>query len=200
LWNIEAVIASNLLFLLALAIPLQKWDVNHSTIAFRIPILGGMSEVEGKFTDFTLDVVFDQEHLENSEVKAVIKAASIDTGIAERDKDLRSANFFDVAKYPDITFESTLIEKTPAGYIAHGDFTMHGVTHPVSLPFTLTGTKRDTTANTIIAGFAAQITLNRQDYGIAWKHSADPVFVGDDVQVQIRVITKKNPIPPPPSQ
>ncbi len=140
----------------AAPIPLQKWDMNHSTISFRVPILGGMSEVEGKFTDFAVDVVFDEEHLENSRVKAVIHAASVDTGIADRDKHLRTADFFAVDKYPDIN-------------------------------------------NTIIAGFAAQTPLNRQDYGVSWKHSVDPAFVGDDVQIQIRLITKKNPLPQPPA-
>jgi polyisoprenoid-binding protein YceI len=180
--------------LAATPVPLARWDLNHSTIGFRVPILGGMSEVQGKFTDFSIDVVFDEEHPDNSHVKAVIHATSIDTGVADRDKHLRTSDFFDVEKYPDITFESTRIEKTAAGFAAHGDLTMRGVTKRIVLPFRLTGVKRDAD-HTITVGFAAQTQLNRQDYGIAWKHKIDPAFVGDDVEVQIRLISRKNKLP-----
>jgi len=179
----------------ATPISLQRFDTNHSTIGFRVPILGGMSEVQGKFTDYALEAVFDEEHLENSSVKAVIHAASIDTGIKARDDDLRSPNFFDVVKYPDITFQSSRVEKTANGYLARGEFTMHGVTKQIALPFTVTGVRRDPVKKTIVVGFAADIHLNRQDYGISWKHQIDPAFVGDDVLVQIRLITKLNPLP-----
>ena len=116
----------------AAPIALQKFDTNHSTIAFTVPILGGMSEVEGKFIDFAIDAAFDEQHPEASHVKAVIHATSVSTGIKERDDHLRSADFFDVAKFPDITFQSTSIEKTADGFLAHGDFTMHGVTKSIT--------------------------------------------------------------------
>ncbi len=178
----------------AAPISLQKFDTNHSTIAFTVPILGTMSEVEGKFTDFAIEIAFDEQHPETSRVKAVIHATSVSTGIKDRDDHLRSAAFFDVAKFPDITFQSTAIEKTSDGFVARGDFTMHGVTKPITLPFRITGEKRDAEGKTLIIAFAAQTHLNRQDFGVAWRHPVDPTFVGDDIQIRIRLITKKTPL------
>lgn len=189
--TLSALVAVVAITLGAAPISLQKFDTNHSTIAFTVPILGGMSEVEGKFTDFTIDAAFDEQHPEASHVKAVIHATSVSTGIKERDDHLHSSDFFDVAKFPDITFQSTAIEKTADGYIARGDFTMHGVTKAIALPFRITGEKRDAEGKTLIIAFAAQTHLNRQDYGVAWRHPVDPTFVGDDVQIRIHLITKK---------
>jgi polyisoprenoid-binding protein YceI len=145
----------SLVLVLATSLPaaplaVKRFDTNHSTIGFRIPIAGGMSEVEGKFTDFAIDVAYDDQNLANSGVTAIIQATSIDTGIADRDKHLRSADFFDVAKYPEIKFVSSSIEKRPDGFVAHGTLTMHSV---------------------------------------------DPLFVGNDVDVEIRLITKLITIP-----
>ena len=89
-----------------------KIDPNHSTIGFATPILGNLSKVHGKFTEFTVTLKFDENDLPNSSVSAIIKAASIDTGVADRDKHLRSADFFDVAKFADITFASSRIERS----------------------------------------------------------------------------------------
>jgi polyisoprenoid-binding protein YceI len=180
--------------LAAAPIRIQKFDSNHSTIAFRVPILGGMSEVEGKFLDFAIDLTYDEEAPAKSGVVAVIQAPSIDTGIADRDKHLRSSDFFDAAKYPEIRFESTQIEKAGAGFVAHGNLTMRGVTKPIVLPFKLTGVKRDDATKTLILAFSAETHLNRRDYGINWTHSTDPLFVGDDVTVIIHLITKRVPL------
>ena len=87
-------------------------------------------------------------------------------------------------------------EKTADGYLARGDFTMHGVTKTIALPFRITGQKRDGEGKTIIVGFAGQTHLNRQDFGVAWRHPVDPTFVGDDVQIRIRLITKKTLLAP----
>jgi polyisoprenoid-binding protein YceI len=173
----------------------KRFDTNHSTIGFRIPIAGGMSEVEGKFTDFAIDVAYDDQNVANSSVTAVIQAASIDTGIPDRDKHLRSADFFDVAKYPEVKFVSSSIEKRPDGFVAHGTFTMHGVSKEIALPFRQTGMQKIPDKNAIILGFAAKTQLDRRDYGLNWKHSVDPLFVGNDVDIEIRLITKLIPLP-----
>jgi polyisoprenoid-binding protein YceI len=175
-------------------IHIQKFDTNHSTVAFRVPILGEMSVVEGKFTDFTVDLTYDEDAPASSSVFVTIHPASVDTGIAERDKHLRSADFFDVAKYPDLVFESSRIEKTSTGFIAHGKLTMHGVTKEIALPFRVTGVKRDPAKATIEVAFAAETHLNRRDYGINWTHSVDPLFVGDDIPVSIHLLSKRVPV------
>jgi len=180
----------------AAAAPLhvQKFDSNHSTVAFRVPIMGGMSEVEGKFVDFAVDLTYDEDALAKSGVTATIQSNSIDTGIADRDKHLRSADFFDVAKYPEIRFVSSQIEKTSDGFIAHGALTMRGVTKQIALPFKLAGARRDPEKKSLILAFTAETHLNRRDYGINWTHSVDPLFVGDDVTVVIHLLTKKIPL------
>src|SRR6266849_2049941 len=170
--------------------PINRFDTNHSTILFRIPILGGMSEVAGKFTDFSAQVVYDSEHPTSSSVVATIKTASIDTGIAARDQDLRSANFFDAEKFPEIRYESSRIEKTADGYRCLGKLTMHGVTKPLDLRLRMTGLTRVEEKKSVVIGFGGNARLNRRDYGINWKHSADPLFVGDDVVIEIHLISR----------
>jgi polyisoprenoid-binding protein YceI len=179
----------------AAPIEITKFDSNHSTVAFRVPILGGMSEVEGKFLDFAVDVTYDEADISKSGVTAIIKAASIDTGITDRDKHLRSSDFLDAEKYPEIKFESSRIQKTADGFVAQGTLTMRGVTKPLSLPFRVTGNKRDEKTQTFVVAFAAETHLNRRDFGINWTHSVDPTFVGDDITVVIHLITKRVPLP-----
>ena len=179
-------------------IEITKFDTNHSTIAFRVPILGGMSDVEGKFMDFAVDVAYDDTDLAKSSVTAVIKASSIDTGIADRDKHLRSSDFLDAEKYPEIRFESSRIQKTADGFVAMGTLTMRGVSKPFSLPFRMTGNRPDDKTNTFVVAFAAETHLNRRDFGVNWTHSVDPSFVGDDIAVVIHLITKRIPLPSAP--
>ena len=86
-------------------------DNNHSTVGFSVPILGGLSQVKGKFTDFAITINNDEKDITKSSVSVVIKATSVDTGIEGRDRHLRTADFFDVEKFPEITFKSERIEK-----------------------------------------------------------------------------------------
>jgi polyisoprenoid-binding protein YceI len=165
-------------------------DANHSTIGFSIPILDGVSSVRGKFTDFTVDINFDESDVTKSTVATRIKAASIDTGIDARDKHLRTGDFFDVEKNPEITFQSTRVVKKGKGFVAIGMFTMHGVSKEVSIPFTMTGRFYNQVTKKTLLGFSANLQLNRRDYGMNWKHSAVPNWVGDLVNIELRVLVK----------
>ena len=165
-------------------------DKNHSSVAFHVPIMNGMSKVHGKFTDFDIELNYNDTDVTKSTVKATMKVQSIDTGIKDRDDDLRSNNFFDAAKYPDISFESTRIEKQGDHLLAKGTLTMHGVPHEIALPVSLTGSFTDPKTGKQVNGFAANITLNRRDYGINWTHSVLASFVGDEVEVELEVLTK----------
>jgi len=121
------------------AAPLMKVDHNHSTIGFAIPILGGISTVTGKFTHFDLGVVYDEVDITKSSVNTTIRVASIDTGIADRDKDLCGAGFFDVEKFPTIIFVRHSIEKkNDTHFVARGTVTMKGVSKEIDLPISLT--------------------------------------------------------------
>ncbi len=176
----------------AVAAPPSRYtvDANHSTVGFSVPILNGVSKVRGKFTSFTVEVVYDEANISNSSVNAVIKAASIDTGIDGRDRHLRNADFFDVEKHPEITFRSTRVEKKGKNLIATGDFTMHGVTQQITIPFTVTGTFVNSANNQRSVGFLANLNINRRDFGMTWKHSSVPNFVGDMVHIDLAVLVR----------
>lgn len=165
-------------------------DNNHSTVGFSVPILGGLSQVKGKFTDFTITINNDEKDISKSSVSVVIKATSVDTGIEGRDRHLRTADFFDVEKFPEITFKSERIEKKGKQFIAHGPLTMHGVTKPIALPFNVTGTFKNPTDNKISVGYSAKMVLNRRDYGINYARKDNPTFVGDNITVEIELVTR----------
>ena len=165
-------------------------DANHSTVGFSIPILDGVSSVRGKFTDFTVDIDFDETAITKSSVSATIKAASINTGIEARDKHLRTADFFEVEKYPKITFQSTKIVKKGKDFIAIGTFAMHGVSKEISIPFTSTGKFYNQVTKKNLMGFSATLQLDRRDYGMSWKHSAVPNWVGDVVTIELVILVR----------
>jgi polyisoprenoid-binding protein YceI len=164
-------------------------DTAHSNVGFSIPILGGLSHVRGKFTDFTVEIVYDDADVTKSSVNAVIKAASIDTGIERRDQHLRNADFFDVEKFPEITFKSSRIERRGAQYVAHGTFTMHGVSKQIELPFTINGVRKNPDGKTAI-GVTARTTISRRDYGITFNRPDNPDFLGDAVEIELNVVTR----------
>ena len=145
-------------------------DNGHSTVGFSVPILNGLSKVKGKFTDFSITLNSDEKDITKSSVVVVIKPASIDTGIERRDSHLRSADFFDVEKFPEIRFQSTRIEKRGKSFVAHGTLTVKGVSNEIALPFSITGSNKDATGTKMNIGYSARMTLNRRDYGISWSH------------------------------
>jgi len=165
-------------------------DTNHSTVGFSVSIMDGLSKVNGKFTDFTVTLSNDEKDITKSSVSVVIKAASINTGIAARDNHLRSADFFDVEKYPEITFQSKRIERKGKQLFTVGTFTMHGVSKELILPFQITGVNKDPASKKMNLGYSARIVLNRRDFGINWRHPSVPNFVGDNVEIEIDLITR----------
>jgi polyisoprenoid-binding protein YceI len=165
-------------------------DAAHSNVGFSIPILGGLSSVRGKFNDFTVEIVYDDKDVTKSTVSAIIKAASIDTGIERRDAHLRNADFFEVEKFPEITFRSRRIEKKGKNFIAHGTFTMHGVSQEIALPFTINGIRKDEKTGKTTLGATARTSINRKVYGINFSRPDNPAFLGDMVEIELNVITR----------
>ncbi|HEX7771277.1 MAG TPA: YceI family protein [Pyrinomonadaceae bacterium] len=165
-------------------------DNNHSTVGFSVPIFGGLSQVTGKFTDFAITINNDEKDITKSSVSVVIKAASVNTGIDRRDAHLRNADFFDVEKFPEITFKSERIEKKGKQFIAHGPLTMHGVTKQIALPFTVTGTSKNPTNDKFSVGYSAKTVLNRRDFGINYSRQDNPTFVGDNITIEIDLVTR----------
>lgn len=168
-------------------------DKNHSTATFKVRHM--MSNVVGQFRDFAADVNFDRANPEKSSVEFTIQATSIDTGNANRDNHLRTADFFDVEKFPTITFKSTSIKaKSKNDFDVTGDFTMHGVTKSITIPVTFLGFAK--TQRGEKAGFEIETTINRKDYGVVWNRALDEggVLLGDDVKVSINLeVDKKAP-------
>lgn len=162
-------------------------EPNHSTVGFRISI-AGFSEVTGKFSDFKINMDWNDEDVAASTVQAEIQATSINTGIPDRDEHLRTADFFEVDKYPVIIFKSDSIQQIDySHFLAFGKFTMHGISKNIELPFQII--KMD--GNTI--GFKSRMTINRMDYGVGadFAHSAMPGFLSENIQVEIDFWTKK---------
>ena len=174
----------------AAAVVTYEVDAAHSTVGFSVPILGGLSQVKGKFSDFTATITYDEADITKSSVTATIKAASIDTGIERRDAHLRNADFFDVEKHPEVTFQSKRVERRGKDFVAIGTFTMHGVSKEVSIPFTKTGQFKNPANNKTVVGFAATMTLDRRDYGITYSNRQNPTFIGDEVKIELNMITK----------
>ena len=166
-----------------------KPDRNHSTVGFSVPIMGGLSKVTGKFTDFQIRLSGDDADLSRGSVSATIQTASIDTGIADRDKDLHSAGFFDAAKYPEIRFESRSIRKAGDHWEAVGPLVMHGVTREIVLPFWVVGRFQGPPDDEErLIGIKASVDLDRRDWGIRWEHNALATFVADVVTVDIALL------------
>jgi len=163
-------------------------DKVHSEAAFQVRHM--MSKVSGKFDDFSGKINVDRAKPSASSVEFTIKAASINTGNADRDKDLRSANFFDVEKFPEITFKSSTIvpSKKKDVYEVTGDLTIHGVTKHVTLPVEFNGFGKDPWGGER-AGFSLTTTINRKDYGINWNKALDNggVLLGDEVTININI-------------
>lgn len=191
-----------LLLTLVAALPLaaqtpahETWtvDKNHSSAQFKIRHM--MANVVGSFRDFDGSVNIDRKNPAASTVEFTIQAKSIDTGSTNRDEHLRSADFFDVAKYPTITFKSTSVKpNSQTEFDVTGDLTMHGVTKRVTLPVTFLGFAR--TARGEKAGFEIETKINRKDFGIEWNRALDEggVLLGDEVKVTINLeVDKKAP-------
>jgi polyisoprenoid-binding protein YceI len=159
-------------------------DPAHSIIGFAVRHLE-INWVEGRFGQFTGKVHYDGTR---SSAEFTAKVESIDTGVEARDKHLRSADFFDVAKFPEMTFRSTKV----ANNVLYGDLTIKGVTRPVELPFTLTGAVTDPWGNTRF-GIDAQTKINRRDFGITYGNAlpGGGVDIGDEVTVHLQLEAMK---------
>lgn len=163
-------------------------DPAHSIIGFSIRHLE-IAWVEGRFKDFKGTIHFDESDVTRSSVEFAAKVESIDTGVEQRNAHLRTADFFDVAKYPEMSFKSTRVErKGKDSYVLYGDFTLKGVTKQVQLPFTVTGAIKDPWGNTRF-GVNAQTKIDRRDYGITWGKVMENggLDVGNEVTIDLQL-------------
>jgi len=163
-------------------------DPAHSIIGFSIRHLE-INWVEGRFKDFTGVIHFDEKDVTRSTVEFSAKVESIDTGIEPRNKHLRTPDFFDVEKYPEMTFKSTGVErKGKGGYVLNGDLTLKGVTKQVALPFTITGAVKDPWGNTRF-GIDAHTKISRRDFGVNYGNAlpGGGFDVGNEVTINLQL-------------
>jgi polyisoprenoid-binding protein YceI len=169
-----------------------NFDKAHSNIGFRVKHMG-LAEVPGYFSDFSGSINYDAADATKSSVEFTAKATSINTGNDGRDKHLRSADFFEVEKYSDITFKSTKIEKRGNNIVATGDFTMKGVTKQIQLPVTFNGMMKHPRNGSILMGFSIETTVNRRDYGINYGNILPNgiASLSDDVKINLQIEAAK---------
>lgn len=183
----SAVLAASLAFAApALAGDTYSFDKAHTNVGFQVRHI--FTNVSGKFTDFAGTIQVDRAKPESSTVEFTIQATSIDTSDQRRDQHLRSADFFDVANNPTITFKSTSVKANGKdSWLVTGDFTMHGVTKSITLPVTFLGEEKF--MNGTKAGFETALTLKRSDYGLVWNKTLETggVLVGDEVEIAINI-------------
>ena len=168
---------------------MSNWNLDpaHSEIEFAVRHMMVTTD-RGQFHKFAVTTNFDEAHPELSTVEAHIDASSIDTGMDARDAHLRSEDFFDAAKYPELVFRSTGIKKVGDGYTIDGELTMHGQTRPVTLDAEIGGVVPDMRGGRR-AGFSASAKISRKDWGLTWNGALESggVLVGDEVKITMDV-------------
>lgn len=181
-WIIAVALAATL-GMTAMAVDSNMWelDPHHSSAHFTVKHLG-ISNVQGSFSPVSGTVVLDDGDISKSSVNATIDVNSVDTGVEARDKDLRSEHFFDVAKYPTMTFQSTKIWKTGDSTKMTGNLTIHGVTKEVTFDVDdLSGPVK--MGGATHRGASATTKIKRQDFGMTY---GSPV-VGDTISITLDI-------------
>jgi len=167
-------------------------DASHSRLGFAAKH-AMVATVRGGFKVYSGEVFLDEENPENSWAKVEVDVASVDSGNAERDAHLRTPDFFDIEKFPKITFVSTKVAKVEDDvYTLIGDLTINAKTNPVAVEFELTGTSNDPWGN-FRAGFEGRATVNRRDWDLAWNVALDKggVLVSEKVKLEFDIAAVK---------
>jgi len=161
-------------------------DGSHSSATFSIRHI--FSQVKGRFAQVSGSVTYDPQEPEKASVTAKIAAASINTDNEKRDAHLKSADFFEVEKYPDITFQSKGVKKEGEKLLVTGALNLHGVEKEITLDVEFLGAGPGMRGATV-AGFEATTTINRKDFGINWNRALDQggFVLGDEVKVTLSI-------------
>lgn len=186
---IGLMVGAGLVFASPAIAEMTKWnlDKDHTTLGFEVAHMV-VSKTKGKFTDYTGVVEMDPDKQEFKTISAVIQTASVTTDHKKRDEHLRSPDFFDVKTFPTMSYTMKSYKKSGDTYTAVGDFTLRGVTKEITLTGTFNGVAKDPWGNTR-AGFTAEGTINRQDYGMKFSKLLDNggLMVGDEVKLKLEV-------------
>jgi polyisoprenoid-binding protein YceI len=164
-----------------------KLDPAHTLVEFSAKHLM-ITTVKGRITDIEGTIHSDERDPQNSSVEVVLKAASLDTRTDQRDQHLRSADFLDAEKFPEITFRSTRIEGDKDSFKLTGDLTIRDVTRPITLDVEFEGRTLDPWGGDRV-GFSAKGKIDRRDFGLTWNQALETggVVVGNDIKISLEV-------------
>ena len=173
---------------------LYKIDTAHSSAQFSVVHMM-ISKVNGEFQKVSGTVYFDPNKPESDKIDAVVDMTTVSTREEKRDGHLKSPDFFDVAKYPTMTFKSTSASKQGGKLMVMGDLTLHGVTKPVTLEVEGPSAEVKDPMGNIKVGASASATINRKDFGLTWNKAMDGggVMVSDEVKINIDVELARKP-------
>lgn len=165
-----------------------NFDPAHTSIGFKVKHLG-LVEVPGYFRDFTGSIDYNSADPTKSSVSFTAKTTSVDTGVAARDNHLRTGDFFEVAKFPEMTFVGKSISKKGNAHVLIGDLTMKGVTKSVSIPFTITGFLPDQRSGGTRIGVVGETTINRRDFGVNYGGNLPngAAMLSDEIKVILNI-------------
>ncbi|MCG9895493.1 MAG: YceI family protein, partial [Fimbriimonadaceae bacterium] len=179
------------------AVRMEKgtWSIDraHSMVSFEVGHMG-VSLVNGRFEDFSGTVTVDPTNITGGSLSFTAKAASVSTGIGARDNHLRSGDFFDVEKHPDITYVSTSVESKGNGlYIANGNLTLKGVTKPLAIPFRATKPVADQRAGQRMGFTCEPVTIKRSDFGMDYGVAAGAISDQVTLRLSAAVVPARTP-------
>jgi polyisoprenoid-binding protein YceI len=170
------------------SIPAGTWSVDptHSRVGFVARHMM-VTKVRGSFSEYSADVTIGEDPLEST-VAAIVQMSSIETGNADRDGHLRTNDFFDIEQFPTMSLQSTGFKQDGSGFTMLADLTIKGVTQPVEFELEFDGVGQDPWGGTR-AGFTANTTINRRDFGIEWNAALESggVLVGEKVQIELDI-------------
>ena len=186
--------ATNASYSRASGLGVVRYDVDpsHSAIEFSVRFMG-LSRVRGAFTEFSGTLMYDSTDVTRSSISVAIGVASINTNSSFRDRDLKGPSFFDADKFPRIGFRSTRIERTAAGLVLHGAFTMRGLTRNIAFPIVQVHPEAKDAWENRRVGWSGSLTLSRREYGIMgsafWNNEFDPgrLSIGDEVTIELLI-------------
>jgi polyisoprenoid-binding protein YceI len=169
-------------------------DTAHSGAAFSVRHMM-VTNVSGRFSNLKGSVVIDEKTPANSKVEAIIDVATVNTNEPKRDGHLKSPEFFDVAKFPTMTFQSTKVYKSGDVTKVEGNLTLHGVTKPVTLTLSEVSAEVKHPMGGLVRGATATTKISRKDFGLTWNRAleAGGVTVGDEVSITLEIEMSRKP-------
>jgi len=173
---------------------LQQYQLDAGHSIFEFSIRFAFTHVKGRFTDPKGSIIYDPAHPENSSVTVIAPSKSLDTGWGNRDRHLKTSDFFDVEKYPTVMFQSTRLRRNGQDWLMDGNLTMHGVTRALTVPLVLPAPRRSPESGWMLLNAMSTFKLARKDFGItggdqynSWFNAARQAAMADSVDISIEV-------------